>query len=294
MTDYWDEIERRITAWAETQPGIRAVVVIGSRVRQDHPADELSDLDLILFAEDFGPYLASRDWLDTFGEVCVWIQEWITTSTNATPCPEFLVVYEGGRKLDFAFFPVDELRRMVEEHALANVYLRGYRALVDKDGLAARLPSAPSTLPPAEKPSAEAFAALNRQFWYAALQVARTIRRGDLWRSQRRDYTLKEHLLTMIEWHARARYGLDRDTWHSGRFMREWADPPVWEALYVAFGHFDAEDSARALRATLVLFRRLASETAQSWGYVYPARLDEQITALVDTLVGEAASPLGG
>jgi aminoglycoside 6-adenylyltransferase len=262
--------------------------VIGSRARQDHPADEWSDLDMIVFADDFGPYLANADWLNTFGEVWVWVRDWIGTPASDAPCPEYLVVYEGGRKLDFAFFPVDELRRLVDGQLLENVYRKGYRALVDKDGLAARLIPAPSTLPPAEQPSPEAFETLNRQFWYAALQEARALRRGDLWGTRLRDHAVKDHLLTMIEWHARARYGLDRDTWHSGRFMREWADPPVWEALYVAFGHFDADDSARALHATLVLFRRLSNETAQQWGYAYPARLDERITGLINSITASA------
>lgn len=288
MTDstYWAEAERRVTAWAETQPLIRAVLVIGSRARRDHPADDSSDLDMIVFADDFGPYLAGTAWLETFGDVWVWVQEWITTPASDAPCPEYLAVYEGGRKLDFAFFPVDELRRLVDGRILEDVYRKGYRALVDKDGLAAQLLPAPQTPPPAEKPSPEDFETLNRQFWYAALQVGRTIRRGDLWGGKIRDSVLKEHLLTMIEWHARARHGLDRDTWHSGRFMREWADPPVWEALHETFGHFDAADSVRALRATLALFRRLSRETAHEWEYAYPALLDERITALIEALPG--------
>jgi hypothetical protein len=35
-----------------SQTGIRAVGLVGSRARLDHPADEWSDLDLVLVATD--------------------------------------------------------------------------------------------------------------------------------------------------------------------------------------------------------------------------------------------------
>ena len=39
-------LEGRVTAWVEDDPGALAAVVIGSRARTDHPADEWADLDL--------------------------------------------------------------------------------------------------------------------------------------------------------------------------------------------------------------------------------------------------------
>lgn len=278
--------EDQISAWAETQPHVRAILVIGSRARRDHPADDWSDLDLIVFVDDFNPYLAQPDWLDVFGEVWVWIRDWIGTSWSAAKYPEYLAVYAGGNKLDFSFFPVDRLRQMAgdDPRRLDSSYQRGYRVLVDKDGLAAQLPPPLSAPLPAAQPSAQEFQTLNEEFWYAALQVARCLRRGDLWGVKVRDHTLKKHLLAMIECHAHARHGWDRDTWHDGRFMREWGDPQAWQALHQAFAHFDAADSARALRVTLDLFRRLSAEAAQPLGYAYPAQLDARITGLIEKL----------
>jgi len=43
-----EQIEQRFTAWAQTQPDIRAAMVVGSRARTDHPADEWSDLDILV------------------------------------------------------------------------------------------------------------------------------------------------------------------------------------------------------------------------------------------------------
>ncbi len=64
--------------------------------------------------------------------------------------------------------------------------------------------------------------ALNR-VWLSAGRIARFVKRGDLWRATVEcDGELHEHLLTLLEWHARATRGPDRDNWHEGRFMKEW------------------------------------------------------------------------
>lgn len=40
IVNRYARLEERVTAWVEDDPGIRAAVVIGSRTRTDHPADE--------------------------------------------------------------------------------------------------------------------------------------------------------------------------------------------------------------------------------------------------------------
>ncbi|MCL4301757.1 MAG: nucleotidyltransferase domain-containing protein [Anaerolineae bacterium] len=58
------QLKHRLVAWIATQPNLRAILVVGSQARRDHPADEWSDLDLMVFATDFSPYLTQTDWLD--------------------------------------------------------------------------------------------------------------------------------------------------------------------------------------------------------------------------------------
>ena len=51
------QLENRVIAWAESQPDIRAIIVVGSRARRDSPADEWSDLDLVIIQETQVPFL---------------------------------------------------------------------------------------------------------------------------------------------------------------------------------------------------------------------------------------------
>jgi aminoglycoside 6-adenylyltransferase len=96
---------------------------------------------------------------------------------------------------------------------------------------------------------------------------------------------LKELLRRMLEWHARAVNGPDHDTWMRGRFLEEWADPRAVAQLPEVFAHYDRQDIARALRATMELFRWLAVETAQRWGYLYPTAGEQAATELVGKLL---------
>ena len=60
----YEQLETRIVAWAATRADIQAVIVIGSRARGSdpahHPADALSDLDLIVFTSNAAIYAARR------------------------------------------------------------------------------------------------------------------------------------------------------------------------------------------------------------------------------------------
>jgi aminoglycoside 6-adenylyltransferase len=61
------QLLQRILEWANSQADIRAVILVGSAARTDHPADEWSDLDLVVIAADPQIYLSTTGWLATLG-----------------------------------------------------------------------------------------------------------------------------------------------------------------------------------------------------------------------------------
>ncbi len=79
--------------------------------------------------------------------------------------------------------------------------------------------------------------------------------------------------------------GARYDTWMRGRFLEEWADPRAVAQLSSAFAHYDRQDIARALWATMELFRWRAVETAERWQYVFPASSDQAVSDLVQQLL---------
>jgi len=303
-------IEQRFAAWAQTQPDIRAAMVVGSRARTDHPADEWSDLDITVITTRPERLLGSADWLKNIGEY--WLTFLEPTSTGGET--ERRVLFEGALDVDFAIVPhariglavrlvpllrrFPALRRLLPKGvsqrirediaATADAYLRGVRVIVDKDGLAAKLPlifaEAQLYRPPVQR---EFLNAVN-DFWHHAVLTAKKLRRGELWWAKSCcDAYLKRLLLRMMEWHARATKGPDYDTWQLGRFLEEWADPRALAGLRDAFAHYDEEDIRRALLATMNLFHWLAVETAERLGHPYPTAADERVTEWVKTCLSE-------
>ena len=55
--------------WAQIEPGVRAAAIIGSQARIDHPADQWSDLDILVFVNDVEPYVTDGTWAEQIAPV---------------------------------------------------------------------------------------------------------------------------------------------------------------------------------------------------------------------------------
>ena len=269
-----------IVNWAESRAEVRAVVLTGSRARDDGTADDLSDIDIELFLEQPEPFSRSTDWLSEIGSV--WVSLPLQTEDGY---PTRLVIFQGGVKVDFTLYPLDVLRRMVESGRSPDLYSRGYRVLVDKDGLAASIASRRARKDAATKPTEEQFRALVEEFWFEAYHVAKYLRREDLWAAKFRDWGLKELLRTMVEWHAKSVHGWPYETWYLGLRMRDWAEPEVWERLFSVFGRFDAQDSWQALAETMDLFSEVAKQVSGCMHYRYPDGVEDNLRSYIDSLL---------
>jgi aminoglycoside 6-adenylyltransferase len=273
----------RITVWVQTQESIRAMALVGSAARHDHPADEWSDLDLVLVAVDPQAYLASTDWLNVIGE------PWFTFVERdpAGQAIERRVLFAGGRDVDFIILPVESARQGFAGTFVPEIAARGLRVLLDKDGILHPAPVATSG-GPVQPPSCEEFAGVVNNFWFHAVWTAKKLRRGELWvaKSCCDDY-LKRLLLRMLEWQAQASQALASqegavDTWFNGRFVEQWASPAALKKLRIAFAHYDEQDIWRALRASMELFNDVAEGTAMRWGYDYPAEKVDKVMRWVE------------
>jgi aminoglycoside 6-adenylyltransferase len=280
---------------------VHAVLIVGSRARLDHPADEWADLDVALVTTQVRRYQADSAWLAELGEPAVVYRDPVGTTWHVlfvdgvdagiAPIPvSAFRLAEGmmhilGRAPKLRTVMPARLRRVVERaerDALAYVG-RGARVLVDKHGLVTRaLALLPSGVAPAVPASADEFGATMREFWFKAIWTAKHLRRGELWHAKTSgvDGRMKTLLLRMLAWHAQSQSpGID--TWEDGRFLEEWADEQTRGELSRTFARYDDEDLWRALVATMVVFRRLARATAAAYGYEYDVDADARVTQLV-------------
>jgi aminoglycoside 6-adenylyltransferase len=213
-----DDAETLLAAvadWGRQRSDVQAVFVVGSRARTAVPADQWSDIDIVVIVDDPDAYAADPGWLAAFGRPLLSFVE----PTAVGGFVERRVLFESGQDVDFALVPLVAAEQIASDPGTAAVLGRGLRVLVDKAGLAeayrrhGRAPSTPAT------PTASAFAQLTHDFWYHVLWAAKKLRRGEVWiAKQGWDCYLKALMVTLLAWHARAA-DPTTDTWHGGRFL---------------------------------------------------------------------------
>jgi aminoglycoside 6-adenylyltransferase len=304
----FDDLESRVTEWAAARGDIRAAIVVGSRAREDRPADEWADLDVGFVVKRPARYLSDVRWLAEIASPLV--------SYRDSAGPTIHVLFEGGLDVGLAFLPYSAFksalrfiapikRRPGVQRALpfglgtridsliaegAAYYGRGYRVLVDKDGLVARfMAEFPAPAVRVEPPSKDDFSQTVNEFWFSAVWIAKHLRRGEHWWTIEGGWNhhMRPLMLRMIEWHACSERGWSFDVWSDGRFLEEWADPGIVECLRDALPRYDGEAIWSALLASMESFRSIANETARRLGFDYASGADEGVTALVRRLFEE-------
>jgi aminoglycoside 6-adenylyltransferase len=261
-----------VAAWAREQGDVHAVVLLGSQARTDVPADEMSDVDVVLFVDGPDRYLRDDAWLVPFGEPLLSHVE----PTAVGGFEERRVLFRDGLEVDFALVPAAALADIPAE--AAEVFARGFRVLYD-DGIGVEQPDA--SLRESPLPTQSQLDQLANDFWYHLLWAAKKLWRGEvLLAKQVCDCGLKWRLVELARWLAHG-----ADTWHDLRFFERWAGDDLVEALGPTFAGYDAADVARALRATGELFGRLEDEVASRFDLTSPVDRAEVFRRLDSLLV---------
>ena len=285
QNDLYEQMEARLAEWANTQEDVRAVIVIGSRARiEDHPADEWSDLDTIVFVDDSARYAERGEWSAALEQQVgkpVWFPAFDRLTENMV---EWETVFDDGSKLDMVFSTNRSARggeaglaEMLEGFPFRNVLMRGMRVLVEK------VQGPPVALDPPAAPTLPGADAFERQIHVALLEIFRAWKlagRGELWRSARVvNYQVHDALLPLIGWHALALHG--RTPGPYGRFLEEWADPNVLTLLEGAYAKNNRESITRALQNAQRLLSLLVIETAEKTNLPHPVEALEKMGAWV-------------
>jgi aminoglycoside 6-adenylyltransferase len=185
-------------------------------------------------------------------------------------------------KVDYTLATRDRVTDMARD-GLDDLYQRGYQVLLDKENMTDALPPPSGAFPKRTPPSPEEFHAVVTEFWFEAAHIPRYLLRDELWVVKFRDWTMKELLLRMLEWHALTRGAKPVDVWHIGSHNQEWLDEQTVRDLCHIFGEYNAPSSWRALLATTQLFRRLTIETAAALAIAGADDTATQVSAHIAT-----------
>ena len=276
MTDKYKNIVDNLIRWGMSSDKLFAALVIGSQARDNHAADEYSDMDIVLIVDSPSYFIESDKWLNEIGVFHVSFVE-----NTMDGLKERRVLFSDVLDVDFIFRPINTIEKIsTDEVSLILSY--GYSILIDKIGLQEKLTRRDTTKQALNLPTEQDFINIVNDFWYHSIWTMKKLKRGELWTAKFCvDSYMKWKLLSIIEYNAHTTHGYEYNTWHSGRFLEEWAESWIVEKLALCFSRYDEESIKAALQSTMDLFRVVAVEVAEKLNFQYPKAADEYTTAWV-------------
>jgi aminoglycoside 6-adenylyltransferase len=287
----YDSLLDRLVRWGQREESIRGLILLGSRARITTPADEWSDIDLLVVTTDRDRWLGDGAWLSELGDVVVTFVE----PTALAGLLERRVLFKSGMDLDLVMVSADrDLEIATAPDALA-VLAAGHQVLLEKDGrfgiLHDRIAAVhPPSLSSGVQWPAEAgeVANLIGDYWYHCVWTTKKLRRGEQMTALvcLNGY-LRRVMLRFVEWEAKARSGGEAETWFDGRFLERWAAPDTALALRQTVARYDQTDIARALFDAMALFSRLSRDMARTVSLPYPDATEHWVRAWVQARLEE-------
>jgi len=271
MNSRYEDLINHLIKYGETSELIKAEVLIGSQSRESNGADEYSDIDVILFVSDIDFFINSDEWINFLGKYYISFVE-----RTVSGGMERRVFFEDAIDADFIFLQAENISRIYE---LSEIVSRSYKMLLDKTNFTDIIKHVAESGKPFAIPLENEFQNLISEFWFHVIWSAKKVMRGERWSAITCvDGHMKEMLLKMIEYYSHALHGTDYDTWHSGRFIEQWAEQWVVKEFQNIYAGYSDKDIMKATVATMNLFRKVSVETADKWNYQYPVVSDKYAT----------------
>ncbi|MCL4826362.1 MAG: aminoglycoside 6-adenylyltransferase [Caldilinea sp.] len=286
-SQYQDATVAMLIDWGSAHSLVRAILLTSTRAIPNAPVDILSDYDVILVVQDIQPFVLDRTWLNDFGEILVvyWDPIHSNTTFGIDQCGN-VTQYASGLKIDFTLWPVELFQQIVAAPVLDAELDAGYRVLLDKDRLTDAMPAPTYTAYTPKPPSSEAYLSIINDFLSSAPYVAKCLWRDDLFPARWCLEADMRHpfLRQMLEWRIQIEHGWSIPIGNLGKGLKKHLAPELWAEVEQTFTGADIADNWAALINMMALFRRVAREVGDHFGYVYPEELHQRVCAYVQEI----------
>lgn len=259
---------------ARNDERIRAVIMNGSRVNPHAPRDLFQDFDVVYLVTDVAPYRKNLEWIRRFGELMI-LQ---MPEDMQEPPPEddghfcYLMQFMDGNRIDLSLYTLEQWEDVLSD-SLSVV-------LLDKDGLVGALPPPDESTYLPQPPTAKAFADCCNEFWWVSPYVAKGLwRRQILYARSALDRYVRDQLMKMLTWYIGVQTGFSVNPGKDGKYFERYLEPELWEMLLATYTDASYERTWEALFTMADLFRRVALEVAEAFGFSYPHDDDARVSA---------------
>lgn len=263
-----------IISRAQNDDRIRAVIMNGSRTNPNARRDIFQDFDIIYVVTKVDPFKDDRSWIDCFGELMI-LQ---MPEAMQDPPPQnngtfvYLMQFSDGNRIDLGLVPIAKLNEL----ACDSLSL----LLLDKDGIIEPFaaPSENDYLP--KPPTAKLFADCCNEFWWVCPYVAKGLWREEIiYAKTMFDGAVREQMMKMLTWYVSMKTQFTRSPGKLGKHFKQSMEPELWVMLEKTYTDAGYANTWEALYTMCNLFRVTAVRVAVHFGFDYPYRDDEKVSA---------------
>ena len=268
------EMLELIISTAENDDRIRAVMLNGSRVNPNAPRDIFQDFDIAYFVTDIDSFTGDHTWIERFGEIM--ILQMPEAMIDPPPMNDghfaYLMQFMDGNRIDLTLFPLAKLHEF-ESESLSVM-------LLDKDGLFKALPAPSDSDYLPKPPTAKAFSDCCNEFWWVSPYIAKGLWRQEIiYAKYILDNSAREQLMKMLNWHIGIKTQFTEGPGKFGKHLKQHLEPMHWAMLEKTYSDASYENTWETLHTMCDLFRIIAMGVAKHFGFEYPHKDDERVSA---------------
>jgi aminoglycoside 6-adenylyltransferase len=268
------EMLELIVTTAANDDRVRAVIMNGSRVNPNARRDIFQDFDVVYLVTDVASFTHDQHWINRFGELMI-LQ---MPEAMGEPPPirdgrfAYLMLFRDGNRIDLTLFPVDGLGEYKRD-SLSLI-------LLDKDNRLGPFPAPSESDYLPTRPTAKAFDDCCNEFWWVCPYVAKGLWREEIiYAKYMLDQVVREQLRKMLIWYVGVETEFSRNPGSYGKHLQQYLEPEIWAMLEKTYADANYDHTWDALFLMSELFRVVARQVADHFGFDYPQGDDEKVSA---------------
>lgn len=271
-----NEMMELIVNVAREDERIRAVLLSGSRADSEAPRDIYQDYDITYFVGDVKPFYNNMEWIkEKFGKPSVIQMPELGSHPLLQPVGDghftYLMIFDDGNRIDLSL----EFTPYMDDGEPAVV-------LLDKDGMLSHI--VPNSKhwhiqPPYEK----VYADTCNEFWWCLNNVAKGIKRDELsYAKSMFDHYVRDMLNQMAEWVIGIHTDFSVSAGKMGKYFKKYLPEHLYEMYADTYSDSNYENFWKSVFIACELFRMMAVEVADHFGFVYNKEEDENMMMYMD------------
>ncbi|HHQ8914086.1 TPA: aminoglycoside 6-adenylyltransferase [Bacillus cereus] len=253
---------------------IRAVIMNGSRVNPNVKKDCFQDYDIMYVVEDIRSFTSNHNWIRRFGEIMIvqMPEEMSLVSPDGDGKFPYLMQFMDGNRIDLTLIPVELINHFVGQDSLSKL-------LLDKDNCMEEFPPASDKDYLIKKPTEKEFLDCCNEFWWCSTNVAKGLWREELsYAKGMLDGPVRDMFIVMLEWHIGMKTDFTGNAGKFGKHFEQYMEKDMWEQFKRTFSNAEYENIWESFFVMGNLFREVANEIANTYGYRYPQDDDDKVT----------------